>query len=577
MSDADHLDAGDLDAWLERWRLEAGELRWERPFDAVSTGDGPERRWFPGGELNAAVNCLDRHLPERADQVAIHWEGEPGDCRSLTYGELHAEVCAAAAGLAGLGVGFGDRVGLYVGLVPEAITAALACARLGAVHVIVPQALPVEALADRLALVRPKVLVTQDAAWRHGVLLPLKARADEALAAVGAVEGTVVLRRAGLDVTWYEGDVAWADLLSAGRARLAAGPGGADPVAVPSDHPLLVMQLANRPGHPTGIVHGTGGYLTAVSALHRQALTTAPDDVVFCAIEFSWAGQSQGVYGPLVSGGTTLLYEGMLDTPRRTRTWELVDRYAVHTFLTTPSVIRKLRSWGDAGPGELGLDSLRLVVTGGERLDGASSDWLVKEVTRGRAVVADGWGLLEQGGLVSVTPIPPDAAGPPDPGLDVVEPDGRPAPPAVTGDMVVRRPWPATFVALEGGRSPDEYWGRHPGLFATGDWARREADGTVVCLGRQDPMISVSGQLVSLAELADVLRDHPFVRAADVRRVETGEVPDIVAYVVLEDGVAGRDDVDAELVAHIHDTIGGLARPSRIVHVDALPAPGESR
>ncbi len=577
MSDADHLDAGDLDAWLERWRLEAGELRWERPFDAVSTGDGPERRWFPGGELNAAVNCLDRHLPERADQVAIHWEGEPGDCRSLTYGELHAEVCAAAAGLAGLGVGFGDRVGLYVGLVPEAITAALACARLGAVHVIVPQALPVEALADRLALVRPKVLVTQDAAWRHGVLLPLKARADEALAAVGAVEGTVVLRRAGLDVTWYEGDVAWADLLSAGRARLAAGPGGADPVAVPSDHPLLVMQLANRPGHPTGIVHGTGGYLTAVSALHRQALTTAPDDVVFCAIEFSWAGQSQGVYGPLVSGGTTLLYEGMLDTPRRTRTWELVDRYAVHTFLTTPSVIRKLRSWGDAGPGELGLDSLRLVVTGGERLDGASSDWLVKEVTRGRAVVADGWGLLEQGGLVSVTPIPPDGAGPPDPGLDVVEPDGRPAPPAVTGDMVVRRPWPATFVALEGGRSPDEYWGRHPGLFATGDWARREADGTVVCLGRQDPMISVSGQLVSLAELADVLRDHPFVRAADVRRVETGEVPDIVAYVVLEDGVAGRDDVDAELVAHIHDTIGGLARPSRIVHVDALPAPGESR
>lgn len=577
MSDADDLNAGDLDAWLERWRVEAGGLRWERPFDAVSDGDGPERRWFPGGELNAAVNCLDRHLPERADQVAIHWEGEPGDCRSLTYGELHAEVCAAAAGLAGLGVGFGDRVGLYVGLVPEAITAALACARLGAVHVIVPQALPVEALADRLALVRPKVLVTQDAAWRHGVLLPLKARADEALAAVGAVEGTVVLRRAGLDVTWYEGDVAWADLLAAGRARLAAGPGAADPVAVPSDHPLLVMQLANRPGHPAGIVHGTGGYLTAVSALHRQALTTAPDDVVFCAIEFSWAGQSQGVYGPLVSGGTTLLYEGMLDTPRRTRTWELVDRYAVHTFLTTPSVIRKLRLWGDAGPGELGLDSLRLVVTGGERLDGASSDWLMKEVTRGRAVVADGWGQLEQGGLVSVTPIPPDAAGPPDPGLDVVEPDGRPAPPAVTGDMVVRRPWPATFVALEGGRSPEEYWGRHPGLFATGDWARREADGTVVCLGRQDPMISVSGQLVSLAELADVLRDHPFVRAADVRRVETGEVPDIVAYVVLEDGVAGRGDVDAELVAHIHDTIGGLARPSRIVHVDVLPAPGDSR
>src|SRR5581483_3823735 len=253
---------------------------------------------------NAAVNCLDRHLPAGADRVAIHWEGEPGDRRSLTYGELHSEVCAAAVGLAGLGVGVGDRVALYIGLVPEAVTAALACARLGAVHVIVPQALPVEALADRLALARPKVLVTQDAAWRHGVLLPLKARADEALAAVAAVEGTVVVRRAGLDV-------AWADLLSAGRARLAADAGAAAPRPVPSDHPLLVMHLADRPGHPAGIVHGTGGYLAAASALHREALTTSPDDVVFCAIEFSWAGQSQGVYGPLASGGTTLLYEGM--------------------------------------------------------------------------------------------------------------------------------------------------------------------------------------------------------------------------------------------------------------------------
>src|SRR2546421_661816 len=226
----------------------------------------------------------------------------------------------------------------------------------GAVHDIVPQALPVEALADRMALVNPRLLVTTDAAWRHGVLLPLKARADEALAAVGSVEATVVIRRAGLDVAWYEGDVAYQDLLTAGRAQGEAGAGA--PVAVPSDHPLLVMHLANRQGHPTGIVHGTAGYLAAVSALHRQALTSAPDDPAFCAIEFSWAGQSQGVYGPLAAGGTTVLYEGMLDTPRRTRTWELIDRYRVHTFLTTPSVVRKLRSWGEAGLGDLHLHSL---------------------------------------------------------------------------------------------------------------------------------------------------------------------------------------------------------------------------
>jgi acetyl-CoA synthetase len=565
------LATPDAAAWLERWSAEAETLQWQRPFDAVATGEGADRRWFPGGLLNAAVNCVDRHLPARADQPAILWEGEPGDRRTLTYAELHTEVVAAAAGLAGLGVGPGDRVGLYVGLVPEAVVLALACARLGAVNVLLTQALPVEALADRLALARPRVLVTLDAGWRHGMLLPLKARADEALAAVGAVDATVVIRRAGLDVAWYEGDVAYHELLARGRAATTAA---GEPVAVASDHPLLVMQVANRQGRPTGIVHGTGGFLAAASALHRQALTTAATDPIFCAVEFAWAGQSQGVYGPLAAGGTTVLYEGMLDTPRRSRTWELIDRYAVHTFLTTPSVVRKLRSWGDAGPAGYSLESLRLVVTGGERLDAASRDWLAKHVGRGGAVVADAWGQLEQGGLVTMTPLPPGAAGPPDPGVDAVLPDGRPAPPGTTGDMVLRRPWPAAFVALEGDRGADDYWGRHPGLFSTGDWARREADGAVACLGRQDPVVSVSGQLVSLAELADVLRDHPFVRAVDVRRVETAEAPEIVAYVVLEDGVARSAEVDAELVAHVHDTIGGLARPRRIVYVDALPAAG---
>src|SRR5258705_5983981 len=241
----------------------------------------------------------------------------------------------------------------------------------------------------------------------------------------------------------------------------------------------------------------------------------------------------------------------MLDPPRRTRTWEIVDRYGVNTFLATPSAVRKLRSWGDAGPGDLALDSLRLVVTGGERLDAAGSDWLAKEVTRGRAVVADGWGQLEQGGLVTVTPAPPGATGPPDPGLDVVGPDGAPAPVGTTGDMVVRRSWPGTFLGLEGGGSAADYSGRHPGLYATGDWARREADGTVTCLGRQDPMISVSGQLVSLAEVAEVLGEHPFVREAEVRRVQTRGMPRAGGHVLLEGGVAPRAGVDAAPVGHL--------------------------
>ncbi|HEV7535691.1 MAG TPA: AMP-binding protein, partial [Acidimicrobiia bacterium] len=291
MPDGPAADDAGAAAWLERWRVEAETLRWDTPFAAVAAGRGAERRWFPDGTLNAAVNCVDRHLPARAEQPAILWEGEPGDRRTLTYGELQEEVVAAAAGLAGLGVGPGDRVALHVGLIPEAVVTALACARLGAATVLLTQALPVEALADRLELARPRVLVTVDAAWRHGMLLPLKARADEALAAVGAVDATVVIRRAGLDVAWYEGDVGYQELLAAGRGAVAAGDAPA-PVAVPADHPLLVMQVANRQGRPRGIVHGTAGYLTAVSALHRQALTTAPADPIFCAVEFAWAGQS---------------------------------------------------------------------------------------------------------------------------------------------------------------------------------------------------------------------------------------------------------------------------------------------
>lgn len=549
---------------VDEWAEAARRLRWEQPFEAPSIGEGADRRWFPGGTLNGAVNCVDRHLPDRAGQVAMYWEGEPGDRRVLTYGELWTEVVALARALTSLGIAPGDRVAIYAGWIPETVITMLACARIGALHCLVPTALPPEALADRLARIRARLLVTQDAAWRHGTLLPLKARADEALAAVGSVDFTVVIRRAGLDVAWYEGDT-WYDEFQDGRPPQAGAT-----AAFPADHPLLIVHLADWHGRATGVIHGTGGFLTGVSTLHRAGFMAEPDDVFFCAMELAWTGQCQGVYGPLAAGATAVMYEGMLDTPRRSRLWEVIERYGVNTLVTVPSVVRNLRRW-EATPSDRALESLRLIATGGQRLDPASDDWLRKVAARAGATVTDAWGQLELGGLVTLTPPPGGPGSLPDPGLDVVGPDGAPLVDGSPGDLVIRRPWPATFVALEGSGSPDEYWEARPGVYATKDLARRRPDGTVELLGRRDPVVSISGQLVSLNEVADVLREHPFVQQAEVVKADLEDGPAIVACVVLDRDAQEAPDLRAELVGHVKDTIGGLGRPDSIVFVESFP------
>jgi acetyl-CoA synthetase len=392
-----------------------------------------------GGVLNASVNCLDRHLPERADQVAVHWEGEPGDRRTITYGALHAEVVTFADALRGLGVEPGDRVGLHLGWIPETVVAMLACARLGAVHSVLPASLPADALADRLSDLGPKVLVTQDGAFRHGLIVPSKNRADEALAAAAGVEATVVVRRVGVDVAWYEGDRWYHDLVAAPRPGSRKAPAGeaGEPALVEADHPLLIVPLAHRRGRPTWIVHRTGGYLVAAATVHRRALTARPDDVFWCAAEIAWiGGQSHGVYGPLACGATTVMSEGTLDVPTRSRAWQIIERYGVNALVTTPSVMRNLRQWVDTPPAEADLSSLRLIVTLGERIDPETRNWLDFEVGGGRALVANAWGQTELAGLVAVSPAPapapadpsgPSTAAVPDPGLEVVDSTGRPA------------------------------------------------------------------------------------------------------------------------------------------------------
>jgi acetyl-CoA synthetase len=567
---------------LAGWEEAAGGLTWDRPWSAVYRDDRPGGSWFLDGVINASVNCLDRHLSDRAEQVAIHWEGETGDRRTITYGALHAEVVSFADALRGLGVVPGDRVALHLGWLPETVVAMLACARLGAVHGLLPASLPADALADRLSDLAPKVLVTQDGALRHGLIVPSKNRADEALAAAGGVEATVVVRRVGVDVAWYEGDRWYHDLVAAPRpgtrkAPAAAAAGEAAPV--PADHPLLIVPLAHRRGRPTWIVHRTGGYLVAAATTHSRALTTRPDDVFWCAAEIAWiGGQSHGVYGPLACGATTVMSEGTLDVPTRSRAWEIIERYGVNSLVTTPSVVRNLRQWVDTPPARADLSSLRLIVTLGERIDSETRNWLDFEVGGGRALIANAWGQTELAGLVPVTAAPTDASGAPappvpDPGLEVFDAGGRPVAAGDTGELVLLHPWPGTFLHAEGSPAPaDSWWSPYPGAYATGDEARREDDGRLTILGRRDPVVSISGQQVSLTEVAQILEEHPLLDAVDVIAIpdeRRGQA--LCACVVLDPKADAGDALARELRGYVHDALGGLARPHAVAFVEAFP------
>jgi acetyl-CoA synthetase len=554
---------------LQAWARLGRELDWDEPFSVVHRGDGVQGEWFVGGRLNAAANCLDRHLSKRRDQAALHWEGEPGDSRSLTYGELHDEVAALAEALQMLGVSVGDRVALYMGWIPETVVAMLACARLGAVQVVVPVSIPADSVADRLADFAPKVLLTQDGAWRHGVMLPLKARADEALAAVASVDHTVVVRRTGVDVAWYEGD-RWFHELVASRRRVEANQRAPlQYVPVPADHPLLIAHISDQRGHPKAVVHRTGGLTAYAAAVHRFALTASHDDVLWMAVEIGWAaGQTHGVYGPLLCGATAVMFEGMLDTPNHERAWEVVERYGVNTMMTTPSVWRRLREWTDPRR-NLGGPSLAHVVSAGEPMDIQTRTWLEKEVAPGRVSFADAWGQIELGGAVTFSATRGGEL--PDPGLAIVDDEGHEVPAGVTGELVVRYPWPGLMLEARG--VEDMWYWRRPGVYSTNDLARRDDTGKITVLGRLDPVISVSGQLVSATEVRDVLIEHPLISAAEVvERAEPEARASVVACVVCEPGVACDERFATELRNLVHDMLGGLAEPRVIAFCESLPA-----
>lgn len=551
----------DLAAYFASWSEIAGSLTWDTPWKELFREQPPLHDWFVDGRLNLSVNCIDRHLPTHGDRAAILWEGEPGDRRVLTYRELQMQVVRLAAALRSLGVGQGDRVALHLGWLPEAVVAMMACARIGAEYTVIPVALPTEALTARVGDFRPKVLFTQDGGWRHGAILPLKSRIDEALEASSGVLHTIVVRRTGVQVDWYEGDRWYDDLLT------AADPRDGEPVAVPASHPLACAHLANRRGRPVAIRLGTANLAVVALANHLHVL--GDGDVFWGAADISWLGaQAHGVVGPLLGGASTVMYEGTLDIPAPARTWQIIERYGVTAMLTSPSIVRALRGWSLTETGK--TSSLRRLTTIGDRLDADLRAWL-RNVLGDDVRLSDAWGQLELGGIVAADGPSPRM---PDPKFSIVDEQGVDLPTGSSGEWVMLRPWPGLLRAVEApdGTNPTSYhWERNPAVYATGDVARRTESGGVEFLGRLDEVISVSGQLVSLNEVRDVLRDQPFVTEAEAFETLDVRVGRVVgAAVVLAEEAAPTEATLRDLQDAARELLGGLSRPQRLLVLDRI-------
>ena len=559
------------------WAGFARELEWMRPWDRVLDWRPPHARWFDGGRLNVSVNCVDRHARGgRHDKPALVWEGEPGDARTLTYGQLLVDVSRFANALRALGVRKGDRVAVYMPMVPEIAVAMLACARIGAVHSVVFGGFSAGALASRVQDAGAKVLVTADGSYRRGALLKLKATVDEALASCPGVGKVVVLRRAGNDVTMREGrDLWWHDLV-------AGQPDACEPEPMDAEDPLFTLYTSGTTGKPKGVLHTTAGYLVGVYATTRLVFDLREEDIYFCTADAGWVtGHSYIVYGPLANGATVVMYEGAPDWPDRGRFWRIVEKTRATIFYTAPTAIRAFMQWGTEWPACHDLSTLRLLGSVGEPINPEAWMWYHRHVGGGRCPIVDTWWQTETG-MIMITTIPgadearPGFAGKPFPGVeaDVVDESGQPVTdPAAGGYLVLRRPWPAMFRTLwqDPDRYVSEYWSRFPGSYFPKDGAKRE-EGYYMILGRVDDVMKVAGHRIGSMEVESALVDHPAVaEAAVVGKADPVKGEAIVAFVSLRGGVEAREGLEKELREHVAKTLGAIARPERVVVTPDLP------
>jgi acetyl-CoA synthetase len=550
-------------------------LDWSEPWKQVLDWKPPWARWFDGGKLNLAHNCLDRHLlGPRRDKPALVWEGEPGDHRTLTYQELHAEVCRFANALEGLGIRAGDRVMIYMPLVPEIAVAMLACARIGATHSVVFGGFSAEALRDRTTDCGARLVITADGGYRRGKVLPLKGNVDDAVKHTPTVEHVIVLKRAGNPVEWHPRDLWWHDLVE------KAPPTHVAP-ALDAEHPLFILYTSGTTGKPKGVVHTTGGYAVGVTYTTRMVFDLRDEDVYWCTADVGWVtGHSYVVYGPLANGATTVMYEGAPDTPEPDRLWSIVERLRVTVFYTAPTAIRAFIRWGNDWPGKHDLSSLRLLGTVGEPINPEAWMWYQQHIGGGRCPIVDTWWQTETGAIM-ISPLPgatatkPGSCTRPLPGVaaDVVTRDGKSCGPDEGGFLVIRRPWPSMMRTIHG--DPDRYaryWSEIPGLYFAGDGARRDADGYFWVMGRIDDVVNVAGHRLGTMEVESALVSHPEVaEAAVVGRPDDLKGQGLVAFVTLKRGVAADPQRGELLRQHVVKEIGAIARPDQIRFTEALP------
>ncbi|MCL3817372.1 acetate--CoA ligase [Aeromicrobium wangtongii] len=565
---------------LAFWGEQAARLDWDTPFSEVlDWSNAPFAKWFVGGKLNAAYNCVDRHVEAgNGDRVALHFVGEPeDDTRDITYAELKDLVSQAANALTDLGLQAGDRVAIYLPMIPEAVIAMLACARLGAPHTVVFGGFSADALSSRILDCDAKVVITADGGFRRGAPSALKPAVDEALEKCPDVTGVLVVRRTGQEVDWTEGrDVWWHDTVDKASTDHT-------PEMFDAEHPLYVMYTSGTTGNPKGILHTTGGYLVQSAWTFWAVFDHKPDDVYWCTADVGWVtGHSYIVYGPLANGATQVLYEGTPDTPHKGRWWEIIEKYKVSLFYTAPTAIRTFMKWGDEIPAKSDLSSLRILGSVGESINPEAYVWYRENIGGGRTPIVDTWWQTETGAHM-ISPLPgvtagkPGSAMTPIPGIsaEVVDDAGNPVDNGEGGYLVITEPWPSMLRTIWGDdeRYRKTYWSRWPQYYFAGDGARKDEDGAIWLLGRVDDVMNVSGHRLSTTEIESALVSHPKVaEAAVVGATDDTTGQAVVAFVILRDSALdGGEDIVAELRTHVGQHIGAIAKPRQIMVVPELP------
>jgi acetyl-CoA synthetase len=561
-------------------RMAKEHVSWFSPWKKILEWKPPFAKWFIGAKTNVSYNCLDRHLEGpnawRRNKAAIIWEGEPGDSRTLTYGDLHREVCQFANVLLSRGVVKGDRIVLYMPLVPELAIAMLACTRIGAIHSIIFGGFSAESVRDRINDAEAKLVVTADGGWRRGQVVPLKALIDDALAGTSCVEGVIVLKRTGHDVLMKEGrDHWWHD-------QMADASADCKPAKLDAETPLFILYTSGSTGKPKGVLHTTGGYLTHVTATAKYIFDLKEDDTYWCTADIGWiTGHSYVVYGLLANGATSVMYEGAPNWPDVERFWRIIDKYRVTILYTAPTAIRTFMRWGDEHVKKYSLASLRLLGSVGEPINPEAWMWYRRTIGKNRCPIVDTWWQTETGGIL-ITPIPgavttmPGSATLPFPGIsaEIWNEAGEPAAANEGGFLVLTKPWPGMLRGIwrDSGRFREQYFSKFPNTYFTGDGARRDANGYFWIVGRVDDVMNVAGHRLSTMELESALVSHPKVaEAAVVGRPDEIKGTAVVCFVTLKSGVVVDPNLGTELKAWVAKEIGPIARPDDVRFADALP------